>query len=192
MKGGILCLIYTACIAGGSIPDAAAIHAARKKREAMREGRGGGGGRGGAARNGENGHSGGKDYIPLGSEGGKGSRGSSARNRRAKSDDSDDDEDRIDFAGVRTDRQVISTQMQAMGLAPNTLIGEEDDDTWEHQQIRKAMKPGQVPMATPALMGMPDADHPLEEPPQFPASADQIKAPVNYNLQGIKGRLLER
>ena len=65
----------------------------------MREGRG------------KTGHKNGKkDYIPL-SGGGEGGRASKGGGRLARgSDESGSDEDKIDFAGVRGDRQVLSSQ----------------------------------------------------------------------------------
>ena len=138
-------------------------------------------------RAGKNGHPGGgqgrADYIPLRKD-------EEGRKARRKSGDSDSDEDRIDFAGVRSDRQVMTTQMSA--LAPT--IQDDEDETWERQQIRKAMGQTQASSLPPQLVGMPDPDHlPAEGAINFRGPpGEQIKAPVAYNLQGIKGRLKER
>ena len=99
---------HTFEFSGGSIPDAAAIHAARKQREAMREGRGKTGHKNGGGRK--------KDYIPLSGGGGGGGEGGRSKGGRLArgSDESGSDEDKIDFAGVRSDRQVNNFRTSAI------------------------------------------------------------------------------
>ncbi len=190
---------------GGAIPDAAAIHAARKRRQAARE-------KGDA--NGDGARAGG-DYIPIRREDDSSGGQRSSRGRRLDrdEDDSGEDEDRINFTGVRSgakDRQLRREEL-------NSEEGEEDDDDekdeWEEQQIRKAMgslQTSDLPETTavvgsggpvmlgpqgypPILGGYPSALAPPGDGLGVKVkSAAAMKKPVAYNLQGIKSRLKDR
>ena len=83
----------------------------------------------------------------------------------------------------------MTSQMKSM--AP-TVIQDEDDETWEHQQIRKAMGQTQASSLQPLHAADDDHQQSAEAMNFRPPSGDQIKAPVAYNLQGIKGRIKER
>ena len=88
---------------GGAIPDATAIHAARKKREAMRAG--------GSLPDVKS-----QSYIPL-------TNNSADRDRRIRSpreeDDSDAEESRINFTGVRSAAAVKNRQLEELDNSPN-------------------------------------------------------------------------
>ena len=92
---------------GGAIPDAAAIHMARKKREAMRAGKQAGDV---SVSN--------RSYIPLNKNNGASER-SGGSSRRHSDDDEDDDSDadgesRMNFTGVRSAAVVKTRQLEKM------------------------------------------------------------------------------
>ena len=95
---------------GGAIPDATAIHAARKKREALRAG----------AQFPDNKS---RSYIPLKdqTDGEK-----KLRSPTQEDDDSDVDEARINFTGVRSAAAVKNRQLEELDNSPsgNLLTGE--------------------------------------------------------------------
>jgi len=123
---------------GGAIPDATAIHAARKKREAMRAG-------GQLAESKSS-----SSYISLKGTVDGDKRASSPRHE--DEDDSDADEPRINFTGVRSAAAVKNRQLEELDNSPaanllnvnNILPYNEEEDQWEQQQIRKAMKATQL------------------------------------------------
>ena len=88
---------------GGAIPDANAIHAARKKREAMRAG-------------GNNPEPKTRSYIPL-KDNKEGDR--TMRSPQHEDDDSDDDEARMRFTGVRSDAAIKNRQIEELDSSPN-------------------------------------------------------------------------
>ena len=96
---------------GGAIPDATAIHAARKKREAIRAG-------------GHQAESKSRSYIPLKSEGDRDRKLCSPR--QEDEDDSDAEEARINFTGVRSAAAVRNRQLEELDNSPssNTSKGE--------------------------------------------------------------------
>ena len=88
---------------GGAIPDATAIHAARKKREAMRAG--------GHIQENKS-----KSYISL-----KGTVDGDKKSRspREEDDDSDAEESRINFTGVRSAAAVKHRQLEELDHSPS-------------------------------------------------------------------------
>ena len=158
-------------VPGGVIPDAAAIHAARKQRQAARD-------VGNATSS--------NSYIPLRKK-------SSAHN--SGNDDSDDDEDnvRIKFAGIQSGKRPADVDGNSQ-----IVIGEDEDEEhgWEQQQIRKAILPSSnfgsenlfPPPAQPPFVSGQQASG-----DGFPTYDVERVAPtsaaVSYNLEGIKGRI---
>ena len=153
------------CFTGGVIPDAAAIHAARKQRQAARDG-------GQVA----------GSYIPIKK---KNSEPNSADDESA---DEDDDNVRIKFAGVKTGKREEFDNGRIND-------DEDDEHGWEEQQIRKAMKNlgthyiSEAP--TPQVVSE-DSQY-SSEMSVFPSyDADKMSVgntAITYNLEGIKGRL---
>ena len=92
--------IYFTFILGGAIPDAHAIHAARKRREAMRES--------GQSADPKSARS----YIPL--KGGEDTDKKMHSPRQDEDDDSDAEESRINFTGVRSAAAVKSRQFEEL------------------------------------------------------------------------------
>ena len=93
---------------GGAIPDATAIHAARKKREAMRAG-------GHIAESKSS-----KSYIPL-----KGNVDGDNHERSPRQDDEDDsdaEEARINFTGVRSAAAIRNRQLEQLDNSPTTNL----------------------------------------------------------------------
>ena len=90
----------------------------------------------------------------------------------------------MDFTGVRSAAAAKSNQLEKMGVAPMAaaVTHEDEDESWEHQQIRKAVKSSLV-----LQLPVPAAKQ-ASEAPRDP----QIKKPTAYNLQGIKGRIKDR
>ena len=88
---------------GGAIPDATAIHAARKKREALRAG-------------GQLPENKSRSYIPLkdNADGEK-----KIRSPTHEDDDSDVDEARINFTGVRSAAAVKHRQLEELDNSPS-------------------------------------------------------------------------
>ena len=96
--------IYFTFILGGAIPDAHAIHAARKRREAMRES--------GQSADPKSARS----YIPL--KGGEDTDKKMHSPRQDDDDDSDAEESRINFTGVRSAAAVKSRQFEELDNSP--------------------------------------------------------------------------
>ncbi|XP_062982758.1 PAX3- and PAX7-binding protein 1 [Elgaria multicarinata webbii] len=118
----------------GEIPDAAFIHAARKKRQMAREL---------------------GDFIPLDNDPGKGRLVREDENDA--SDDEDDDEKRRIVFSVKekSQRQKIAEEIGIEGSDDEALIaGEQDEELsrWEQEQIRKGINIPQVQASQPAEM----------------------------------------
>ena len=96
--------IYFTFMLGGAIPDAHAIHAARKRREAMRES--------GQSADPKSARS----YIPL--KGGEDTDKKMHSPRQDEDDDSDAEESRINFTGVRSAAAVKSRQFEELDNSP--------------------------------------------------------------------------
>ena len=96
---------------GGAIPDATAIHAARKKREAMRAG--------GHASEDKS-----RSYIPLKGNG-EVEKSQSRQRSPQDDDDSDADEPRINFTGVRSSAAMRNLQLEELDTSStNSSRGE--------------------------------------------------------------------
>ena len=154
---------------GGAIPDAAAIHAARKQRQAARDG--GSAGPGGAS------------YIPIQK---KNSAHNSADDESA---DEDDDNVRIKFAGIKSGKR------PDMGNDRDET--EEEEHGWEEQQIRKAVKNTGVGYNSESLLAPPPPPTismtPTDMLPKYDGGKfSQVNTNITYNLDGIKGRLKQR
>uniref|UniRef100_A0A8C6X734 PAX3 and PAX7 binding protein 1 n=1 Tax=Naja naja TaxID=35670 RepID=A0A8C6X734_NAJNA len=118
----------------GEIPDAAFIHAARKKRQMAREL---------------------GDFLPLDNDPGKGRLVREDENDA--SDDEDDDEKRRIVFSVKekSQRQKIAEEIGIEGSDDEALIaGEQDEELsrWEQEQIRKGINIPQVQASQPAEM----------------------------------------
>jgi GC-rich sequence DNA-binding factor len=155
---------------GGSIPDAAAIHEARKRRQAARE-------RGDAG-------AGARDYIPV-------EKDREEANKRDRSESDDEDEGRISFTGVRSDvkdRQLRQQQLHSTLRRPRTSSDEDDraPDDWEEQQIRKAMGGIQVDSSNNQTNLFADSTYTESRP-----RGNKSKL-VAFNLQGVRNHLKER
>jgi uncharacterized protein RhaS with RHS repeats len=165
-------ILKTFPVTGGVIPDAAAIHAARKQRQAARDG--------GVL------SSSGSSYIPVGKK-------NSAHNSADdESPDEDDDNVRIKFAGIKSGKRP-----EAQG---NGQVVEEDDDehVWEEQQIRKAMAKNsgsnfgpEILYPPPPVISGPEISGESFQSLHAERSAPNMTA-ASYNLEGIKGRLQQR
>jgi len=167
-------------IQAGGIPDAVAIHAARKKREALRA-------RGGA-----------DDYLPI-----RKTPSTTTGKRLLREEDQDDDDDeRISFT-VKENKKEDDYHRHAH--SHDTGAGSDsDNDHWEAQQIRKAVTQNQISYAanekyTDGFAGLP---HPPLPPmisagtpspaPQPPRGPPPLAKPVQYNLPGIRDRMKQR
>ena len=106
--------------AGGAIPDAAAIHAARKKREAARE-------KGGK-----------EDFIPIKNVEKKSSKGP----RLLREEDEDDDEERICFTVKEKAKE--DEYHKKVGKDREAHDDSDSDPEWEKMQISKAINNQQV------------------------------------------------
>ena len=107
-------------IAGGAIPDAAAIHAARKKREAARE-------KGGK-----------EDFIPIKNVEKKSSKGP----RLLREEDEDDEEERICFTVKEKAKE--DEYHKKVGKGREAQDDSDSDPEWEKMQISKAINNQQV------------------------------------------------
>jgi len=165
-------------IQAGGIPDAVAIHAARKKREAMR------------ARGGE------EEYIPVR----KSNTNTNTGKRLVREEDQEEeDEERISFT-IKESKKEDDYHRHAQADQGS----DSDNDHWEAQQIRKAVTQNQISYAatekyTDSLAGLPHpplppvislaTSSPLPQPPRGPPP---LARPVQYNLPGIRDRMKQR
>ena len=124
----VLLMNYSFSVAGGAIPDAAAIHAARKKREAAR-----------AA--GEK-----EDFIPIKDveKETKSKRGP----RLLREEDEDDEEERISFTVKENKREDEYHKKIGRGREEEES---DSDPEWEKMQISKAINNQQVGSAQVSL-----------------------------------------
>ncbi|XP_066289415.1 PAX3- and PAX7-binding protein 1-like isoform X2 [Branchiostoma lanceolatum] len=124
-------------IRAGVIPDAATIHAARKRRQMMRE-------------------MGGEDFVPLDDT--QKFQGEKSRLvREDENDRSDSEEERIDFRGAnptRTRREDIMEVLEGSDSEEGERDQDEEVKRWEQEQIRKGVSIPQVTMATTTLAGL--------------------------------------
>ncbi|XP_035687139.1 PAX3- and PAX7-binding protein 1-like isoform X3 [Branchiostoma floridae] len=119
-------------IRAGVIPDAATIHAARKRRQMLRE-------------------TGGEDFVPLDDT--QRVQGEKSRLvREDENDRSDSEEERIDFRGVNPARSRREDIMEVLE-GSDSEEGERDQDEevkrWEQEQIRKGVSIPQVQTTQP-------------------------------------------
>jgi GC-rich sequence DNA-binding factor len=162
----------------GAIPDAAAIYAARKRRQAVRE-------RGAKIPDNKDNNGSQRDFIALNAD------RRSARSKDHEEDDSGDEESRIVMAGVRSNAALREESIKAV-----IEVEEEEADhaRWEDQQIRKAMKVGGA--AAKSGTASPDYDDLSSPNPNRHIIGRERyphhEAPASYNLEGIKDRLKKR
>lgn len=158
----------------GAIPDAAAIHAARKQRQAARDNK---------IKN--------QNFIPVKN---KSASNNTAENSAEDDDDSGDDDDvRIKFTGIKSGKR------PDIGNGGHEVA--DDEHGWEEQQIRKVMKGATFnnDSAAPSNLSTPRSEfsgYPNEGTLFQPVEEERISqhtvAPISYNLEGIKGRLKQR
>jgi len=164
-------------IQSGAIPDAAAIHAARKKREAARA-------------KGEK-----EDFIPIKDAEKKSKRGP----RLLREEDEDDDEERISFTVKEKARE--DEYHKKVGKTRESQDDSDSDPEWEKMQISKAINNQQIYAASKdavlnAELGMPRP--PL--PPNISGDTSQastasrkgegpLARPQKYDLPGIRERM---
>lgn len=166
-------------IQAGGIPDAIAIHAARKKREALRA-------RGGA-----------DDYLPIR----KTPSTTTGKRLLREEDQEEDDDERISFTMKENKKE---DDYHRHAHADPGAGSDSDNDHWEAQQIRKAVTQTQISSAanekyTDSFAGLP---HPPLPPmisagtsspaPQPPRGPPPLSKPVQYNLPGIRDRMKQR
>ena len=162
----------------GEIPDATAIFAARKKRQAAREKGGNTADVSSKAHSGFIGLRNNEDEI------------SKSRNHD-QDDDSDNDEERtIVMTGTRSDFDIKRESFKNA----NEYAGQGDDHyRWEEQQIRKVVKKG-----SSELRSLSPEDHNIPSTP-YPSSPLSTNGglihnppPASYNLPGIRDRIKAR
>ena len=154
---------------GGLIPDAAAIHAARKQRQAVRDG--------GIVTSSAS-------YIPINKK-------SSANNSADdESPDEDDDNVRIKLAGIKSGKRQGNGQM---------VVEDDDEHGWEEQQIRKAILKNPTlgpealfPPPPPVISGHESIPYSVDSGFDLSKIDLNPKSAITYNLEGIKGRLQQR
>eukprot|EP00092_Neocalanus_flemingeri_P000916 GFUD01000974.1.p1 GENE.GFUD01000974.1~~GFUD01000974.1.p1 ORF type:complete len:671 (-),score=245.90 GFUD01000974.1:43-2055(-) len=162
---------------GGGIPDAAAIHAARKKREAAR-----------AA--GEK-----EDFIPIKKVEKEGKARGGAR--LVREEDEDEDEERISFTVKENKREDEYHKKIGRGGGDDS----DSDPEWEKMQISKAINSNQIIAASKdaalnATLGMPRAPLPpsISGDTSRPAPGGRkgeapLARPQKYDLPGIRERM---
>ncbi len=163
----------------GDIPDAAAIFAARKMRQAARE-------KGG--RNQAN-----QDFYSLKNKEAKDDKSSKASmHARDDDDDSEDDENRkIVMTGTRSNSEIMKESLKKA----DTKEIDVDHHRWEEQQIRKAMGPALKPSMSPEMhtnyemVESSKNGHFDRNNGHFMHEMSQLKS---YDLDGIKDRLKSR
>nr|XP_040574865.1 LOW QUALITY PROTEIN: PAX3- and PAX7-binding protein 1-like [Lepeophtheirus salmonis] len=167
----------------GAIPDAAAIHAARKAREAARLR--------GETSNNVNEKSG--EFIPLND----GRKGCSGNSRLVRDDDNDDDgeNERVAFNGLHSQSKQRDIDRKKLQYEYEEEDGQDDIDHWEEQQIRKVVKNNSVSIIAPMCREM-DLDVPeiVKESSLLDIAREKIvqKPLQSYNLDGIRSRIRDR
>jgi len=159
-------------IQSGGIPDAAAIHAARKRREAIR------------AKGGKD------DYVPLKpkkKKAGDDDKKDGPRLVREEDEEEVDDEERISFTvGNNKEEYHRRVGKEEEGSS------DEGEGSWETMQIRKAIKGNQVPGSMNdevSIVGEGWAAAPSNVTANGPK---QLPKPANYDLKGIRDRMKQR
>jgi len=163
---------------GGAIPDAAAIHAARKKREAARE-------KGGK-----------EDFIPIKNVEKKSMKGP----RLLREEDEDDEEERICFTVKEKARE--DEYHKKVGKDREANDDSDSDPEWEKMQISKAINNQQIIAASKdavlnADLGIPRPPLPpnISGDTSQPRTASSKKGdgalarPQKYDLPGIRERM---
>ncbi|CAB4067832.1 GCFC [Lepeophtheirus salmonis] len=168
----------------GAIPDAAAIHAARKAREAARLR--------GETSNNVNEKSG--EFIPLND----GRKGCSGKSRLVRDDDNDDDgeNERVAFNGLHSQSKQRDIDRKKLQYEYEEEDGQDDIDHWEEQQIRKVVKNNSVSIIAPMCREM-DLDVPeiVKESSLLDIAMGKkiVQKPLqSYNLDGIRSRIRDR
>ena len=154
----------------------------------MRDGNGGGNG----------------DYIPLKDSADRSPRRDGPRLAREGDSGDDDDEGRISFTSKHDPKAGYSRTVGQGGRGDDRDDDEEEDGhvDWEEQQIRKAMRGATLSAGDQAYYTESSGFHMgngsnlmLKQDSKTKAAfggAAGLKAPVSYNLQGIKDRLKMR
>jgi len=170
-------------IQSGGIPDAMAIHMARKKREAAREA----GGR--------------EDFIPINKDGASRDSGRRARLVREEDEVAEELTERIGFTMKETkkeDEYHAKVRME--------VVDSDSEPEWEKMQIQKAMSGQQLMNASKEAMWgstemgmMPSAPLPPSISGQEMGRVEILRGeerglarPVKYDLPGIKERMRKR
>ena len=112
---------------GGGIPDAATIHAARKKREALRDAGGGGAS---------------QDYLPIKKADDESGRAKRGPRLVREEDEEEGEEDRVSFTlkeAARSDEYHRRAARHRSGSGSDS-----EPETWEKNQISKAINNQQV------------------------------------------------
>ena len=110
---------------GGGIPDAATIHAARKKREALREAGGGGAS---------------QDYLPIKKADDESGRAKRGPRLVREEDEEEGEEDRVSF----TIKEAARSDEYHRRAARHQSGSDSEPETWEKNQISKAINNQQV------------------------------------------------
>lgn len=155
----------------GGIPDAAAIHAARKKREALRA-------------------KGGDDYIPIK----KGETGKKKGGRLTREEDEEEDfsEERISFT-----RKELSKDEEYHKKLRKEEESEDSDPEWEKMQISKAITGQQMTSNIENQLNLDPMMPKAPPPPIFQHNiiskeVGGLSRPAKYDLPGIRERMRKR
>jgi len=171
-------------IQSGGIPDAMAIHLARKKREAAREATGGK-----------------DDFIPIGTDGAPRESGRRARLVREEDEVPDELTERIGFTmkeSKKEDEYHAKVRME--------VVDSDSEPEWEKMQINKAMSGQQMVNASKEAMWGSGMGMMMPSAPLPPSISGQemgrveiqrgeergLARPVKYDLPGIKERMRKR
>ncbi|XP_019647799.1 PREDICTED: PAX3- and PAX7-binding protein 1-like [Branchiostoma belcheri] len=158
-------------IRAGVIPDAATIHAARKRRQMMRE-------------------MGGEDFIPVDDT--QRFQGEKSRLvREDENDRSDSEEERIDFRGAnptRTRREDIMEVLEGSDSEEGERDQDEEVKRWEQEQIRKGVSIPQVQTTQPQQdYNYYQQQYMYQQPPVYMGTPQPVVQPYSggYNLPSI-------
>ncbi|XP_078700260.1 PAX3- and PAX7-binding protein 1-like isoform X2 [Branchiostoma floridae x Branchiostoma belcheri] len=158
-------------IRAGVIPDAATIHAARKRRQMMRE-------------------MGGEDFIPVDDT--QRFQGEKSRLvREDENDRSDSEEERIDFRGAnptRTRREDIMEVLEGSDSEEGERDQDEEVKRWEQEQIRKGVSIPQVQTTQPQQdYNYYQQQYMYQQPPVYMGTPQPVVQPYSggYNLPSV-------
>lgn len=129
--------------------------------------------------------------------------GTQSRLVRDEDDDKDSDDERISFTGVRSSARdrlevwlneylihKLNKCLNSRELQRNELANEDNSDeekeTWEEMQIRKAMKGAKLE----SFVSLPVPED--RSSSHVPQTSSDLPKPASYNLEGIKARLKDR